>query len=158
MHYFWPSVSTCSWDDMDRKQTNMKCLFHLSLPFITVSDPKSNTCIWGWTTKDWCGLDYPRVKLPLRNLFRSEKEEKKERGRRGKNIWRWDTSPVHLQHDDSDKPYFKKKQLRGSQSHCKYVEKSWPEGLGLSQQGTHQRICGSFSWGKLLWRIRTKFD
>lgn len=37
----------------------------------------ANTSIGGWTTKDRCGLDYCRVKLPLRNLFRGKKGKRR---------------------------------------------------------------------------------
>lgn len=62
-------------------------------------------------------------------------------GRREKDyIKSRDISSVHLPQGNRDKSYFKKKQLRGSQSHCKYSEKSWLEGLGLSQKRSRQII------------------
>lgn len=68
MHYSWPSVSTCPWDDMERKKTceKKKCEMPVS-PFPSLSLQYESlreapyffcaiTSVWGWTTKDWRGL------------------------------------------------------------------------------------------------------
>lgn len=52
-----------------------------SLPFDTVWDPKRKPsllpCQHIYLRVDWCGLDYPRVKLPLKNLLRGKKGGKR---------------------------------------------------------------------------------
>lgn len=52
--------------------------------------------------------------------FWGEKGERKGGG--GAFIKTRQNSPVHLQWDDRDKPYLKKKQSTGNQSHYKYDE------------------------------------
>lgn len=78
-----------------------------------------------------------------------EKGEKKERRKGKDHIKMRHTSPIHLLQDDRDKPYFKNKQLTGSQSHCRYAEILWLGGLGHSQQESHQRIWGSSFQGEI---------